>query len=139
MQRLRTFFRDCRGVAALEFALIAPVLASVLILGVEGWLEFDQGSDMRAALQTGARYYQTGGSDDTAAQGVAMSAWADRPANGTVTVARVCKCGSTPVACSSVCAAYATPTVYVTLTASTAFTGLVQSHNLLQSEMVRVR
>lgn len=136
LQRLR---RDERGVAAIELALLAPVLAAILMLGVEGWLRIDQTLSMQGALQTGGRYYQMGGADDAAAVSLARSTWTNRPNDGEVTVARVCKCGEVVVACSSLCANADTPVALVNLSASATFVGLTGSHPLRQTEIVRVR
>jgi len=138
MHRLTSFWRDRRGISALEFSLIAPILATVLILGWDGWLMINQSVDMRTAVQTGARYYEIGGTDDTAAQTAALAAWVKKPAGGAVTVARACYCGSTTSSCSSACAS-GSPSTYVTLTATSTFSGALQSKALTEKEVVRVR
>ncbi|MFC3070071.1 TadE/TadG family type IV pilus assembly protein [Phenylobacterium soli] len=139
MTRLATLWRDRRGVTAIEFALIAPVLASVLILGWDGWMMISQSLDMRTAVQTGARYYQVGGTDDTAAQTAALAAWPHRPANASFSLARACACGGAATSCSSACTAGQTPTTTVTLTASSAFDGAIQHRSLKETEVIRVR
>lgn len=136
---LQRFRRDERGVAAMELALLAPLLAAILMLGVEGWLRIDQTLSMQGALQTGGRYYQMGGADDAAAVNLARSTWTNRPNDGEVAVARVCKCGAVVVACSSLCANADTPVALVNLSASGTFVGLTGSHPLRQTEIVRVR
>jgi len=138
MRRFLSFFTDRRGVSALEFALIAPILSSVLILGWDGWMMINQTTDMRTAVQTGARYYQIGGSDDAAAKTAALAAWVHKPADGALTVARVCYCGTTANDCSSTCAS-GTPSTYLTLTATSTFSGAIEHKALTQSEVIRVR
>jgi len=139
MRALRHFASDRRGIAALEFALIAPLLATLVVVGADTWLNVSQNEDMRTALQSGARYYQTGGSDDPTALLVAQQAWRAKPSDGFVTVTRSCTCGDLPAACSTLCAGSNPPSVYLTLTAQGTFTGLLQSHALSQSDTVRVR
>jgi Flp pilus assembly protein TadG len=136
---LRRFRRDERGVAAMELALLAPVLVAIMMLGVEGWLHVDQTLSMQGALQSGGRYYQMGGADDAAAVTLARSTWTNRPTDGDVTVARVCKCGAVVVSCSSLCDNADTPVALVNLTATATFVGLTGSHPLRQTEIVRVR
>lgn len=138
----RLFFRlakDRSGIAAMEFALIAPFLVALLVVGADGWLRTSQLSGMRSALQSGMRYYQLGGSDDTAAQALAMRSWTPLPVDGAATVARSCACGSTPLACTSLCAGSNPPSVFITLTTTGTFSGLMQSRALSQNAVLRVR
>ena len=139
MRRLRAFASDRDGLAAMEFAFIAPIVAVMLVVGVDGWLRETHMSQMRTATQTGVRYYQTGGSDDTIAQTVSAAAWSGKPANGALNVVRSCVCGSTAVACTTVCTGNNLPSVFLTLTASGTYSGLMQSHALSQSDVIRVR
>lgn len=140
MRRLLRAWRDDRsGLAATEFALIVPVLATLLILGSDGWLQANQTSDVRTALQTGARYYESGGSDDNAAQAAMLAAWASKPANGSLSTARSCTCGSTPTVCTSTCPDSSLPSVFVQLTAQATYSGIWQSHAVSQSNVVRIR
>jgi Flp pilus assembly protein TadG len=139
MRRLRAFAADHRGLAAMEFALIAPVLITVLVLGVDGWLQGTQTSQVHTAIHTGSRYYETGGNDDTVAQTVAMSAWSGKPANAALNVVRACTCGATPIACNTLCAGSNPPSAFITMTATATYTGLVHSHAISQTDVVRVR
>jgi Flp pilus assembly protein TadG len=139
MRRLRHFRTDRSGLAALEFALIAPFLATLLLVGADTWLTVSQNEDMRTALQSGARYYQTGGSDDPTAQLVAQQAWPSKPADGSMSVARSCTCGSSPADCATLCAGSNPPSVFLTLTAQGTFSGLMQSRVLSQTDVIRVR
>jgi Flp pilus assembly protein TadG len=139
MRGLRTFAADRRGLAAVEFALIAPVLITVLVLGVDGWLQATQTSQMRTAMHTGSRYYETGGNDDTVAQTVAMSSWAGKPADAAMTVVRACTCGATPIACDQLCTGSNPPSAFITMSATGTYAGLVHTHALSQSDVVRVR
>jgi len=139
MRRLRLLASDRSGVAALEFALIAPLLATLLVVGADTWLSISQKNDMMTALQSGARYYQLGGSDDPTAQLVAQKAWPSKPASASVAVARSCTCGTTPADCSSVCAGSNPTSVYLTLTATGSFQGLMHSRTLSATDILRVR
>jgi len=139
MRPLRNFLGDRSGLAALEFALIAPLLSAILLLGADTWLNVSQHEDMRTALQSGARYYQSGGADDPTAQLVAQNAWRARPADGTVSVARSCTCGTTPDDCATLCAGNNPPSVFLTLTAQGTYSGLLQSHAFSVNDTVRVR
>ncbi|HEX4709450.1 hypothetical protein [Phenylobacterium sp.] len=139
MRRLRAFAADRGGLAAMEFAFIAPIVAVMLVVGVDGWLRETHMSQIRTATQTGVRYYQTGGSDDTVAQTVSVAAWSGKPADGALNVVRSCMCGTTAVTCPGVCPGNNQSSVFLTLTASGTYSGLMHSHALSQSDVIRVR
>jgi Flp pilus assembly protein TadG len=139
MRSLKTFLRDRSGLAGVEFAFIAPIVIAMLVLGVDGWQRESQISSMRTAMHTGARYYENGGSDDTVAQTVATAAWANKPTNGLISVARACTCGATAISCTGVCGGTSLPSVFITLSGTGTYSGLLQSHALAQSDVIRVR
>ena len=139
MRALKTFFRDRSGLAGVEFAFIAPIVIAVLVLGVDGWQRESQISDMRTAMHTGARYYENGGSDDVVAQTVSTAAWSTKPQDGQIAVTRACTCGATPIACTGVCNGNSLPSLFITLSATGTYTGLLQSHAISQSDVIRVR
>jgi len=140
MKRFFRALRDNRGVAAVEFALIVPIMAAMVVAGVDGWMRINQVSQMRSAAQTGARYYQGGGADDTAAAQLALASWDHAPADATVTAARACSCGGVGASCSSLCASQDLPQVYVTLTVSGGFSDpMAGVQSLSQTSTVRVR
>jgi Flp pilus assembly protein TadG len=139
MLSLRSFLGDRRGLAAMEFALIAPLLAALIVFGADGWLRTSQLNDMRSALQSGMRYYQLGGADDSVAQTLATNSWVHPPADASTAVARACLCGSTPTDCTLLCAGSNPPQVFITMTTSGTFTGLMHSRAMSQNEVLRVR
>jgi len=139
MRALKAFFRDRSGIAGVEFAFIAPIVIAVLVLGVDGWQRENQLAGMRTAMHTGARYYENGGSDDTVAQTVSTAAWTTKPKDGLISVARACTCGATVVSCTSVCNGTNLPSVFITLSGAGTYAGLLQSHVIAQSDVIRVR
>jgi len=139
MRVLRACLRDRTGAAALEFALIMPLLAALLLLAADGWLRTSQVSNMRAALQTGTRYYQTGGTDDELARVLALQAWTHSPGDAALTVVRSCTCGDIPSTCSSLCSNSDPPSAFINLSATGTFAGLVKTTPLAQHEVLRVR
>jgi len=139
MRALKAFIRNRSGLAGVEFAFIAPIVIAVLVLGVDGWQRETQVSNMRTAMHTGARYYENGGSDDTVAQAVSTAAWTTKPQDGLISVARACTCGATAISCTGVCGGTSLPSVFVTLTGTGTYSGLLQSHAIAQSDVIRVR
>lgn len=139
MRALRNIARDERGISAMEFSLLAPILATVLVLGWDGWMMISQSLDMRTAVQTGARYYQIGGSNDTDALAAVNAAWTHKPATGaTVGVGRSCTCGTSPNTCGQTCAS-GTAMTFITLSAGSTFSGMAYSRDLHETEVIRVQ
>ena len=137
--RLARSLKDDRGVAAVEFALVLPILVGLVLFGIEGWTRINQVSQMNSAISSAARYYESGGADDSAAATLAMAAWNHPPGDGAVTTARSCTCGGAGASCASQCANNTLPNVYVTLTATGTFTGIMHTALLTQTGGVRIR
>ncbi|MDP3854286.1 TadE/TadG family type IV pilus assembly protein [Phenylobacterium sp.] len=123
MSALFRRLRDERGIAAVEFALIAPVIALLAATSFAIWEFADSRQDMRSALKVGAEYYLNGGSDDATAATLAVGDWRHKPAGAYITTSRSCRCGETAITCTSLCPASRPPAVYVTLSASAPLEG----------------
>src|SRR4026207_854207 len=101
---LNTRFRkDDRGVAAIEFALFAPILAMSLVLLVDLGNYAIERTDMESALRSGVQYFMNGGSDLDKAKEVVLASWTSKPDNATVVVERFCMCGTVVHVCTSTC------------------------------------
>jgi Flp pilus assembly protein TadG len=138
MRWLHNLRREQAGNAAVEFALVAPFLCTLLLLVWDGWSLLSQTLDMRTAIQTGARYYQVGGTSDAAAQAAANAAWRNKPGGGSLSLTRACSCGGSSAICGASCAA-GNQAAYVTVTATSTFTGVLQQRDLTETEIMRVR
>jgi Flp pilus assembly protein TadG len=136
----RSFLADESGASAIEFGLLAPVLAIFIALGVQLWAMNGQLMNMRSAVDVGARYYLTGGSSDTTARSVALAAWRRMPADGAVAVSRSCTCAGGASDCSSLCAATSGPPVeLVSVKATATWSAWVAPMALHEERVVRVR
>ena len=122
---LRRFRSHDGGGPAIEFGLIAPIMASVLLLSIDGWMRMSHVQNMAAAVSAGARYYQGGGLEDDKAVEVSLEAWAHPPDDAEVTITR--ESSGSP------------EQTFVTLEAKSTFTGLKGSEVLTQKEVVRVQ
>ena len=152
---MRKFFQDEDGVGAIEFALIAPMLALFTLGIMSGWSYFDQKREMRDSVEAAAKYYIQGGTTDATARTIANSAWTDKPTGGTVAVTQSCVCASVSVSCGAgtICSSGSVPEIHKTIMAtahwtdrySTALTGFYNrwfhatSIQLNETEVVRVR
>jgi Flp pilus assembly protein TadG len=134
------FWRNERGAAAVEFAIITPVLVMMFLAATQVWDASTRMNNLRLALRPATQYYMAGGSDDAQAKSFAMSSWQNAPANATITSARSCRCGQTAQDCATpVCADGKAASVFVTMTASGSWSGVAYGPSLSQSAVVRVK
>jgi len=119
--RLARFFRDARGAAAVELAVVVPFLA-LLLVGIADFGRANITSSVVAhAAEAGALY----GAQDSASAynsaGIETAATQDAGDVGSITVASrpYCTCtSSSEVSCSSSCGAYGIPRMYVSVRVS---------------------
>ena len=135
----RRLSRDKSGAAAVELALLAPILGFIAVLGWSVWQGELGVEQTKTALRAGAEYYTAGVGTDATAQSVALNAWRSPPSNASVTAARACYCAGATANCSGMCTAGQPRTVYVTLTATGNGQGVFANQVQTQSEVVRVR
>jgi Flp pilus assembly protein TadG len=133
-------FRDRSGASAIEFALLAPVIAVFIAVGTQFWAMNGAVTNMRSAVDAGARYYLAGGSSDAIAQSLALNAWRNPPSGGAITATRACSCAGGAADCNTLCAATAgPPEELVTLSATARWSAWITPMNLHEERVVRVR
>ncbi|MER9951623.1 TadE/TadG family type IV pilus assembly protein [Mesorhizobium sp. M0047] len=136
---------DEAGVAAVEFALVLPILCLVLLGILDGWSYVTSSLSMRAGVKTAANLIMAGSTNDTATQAVAISSWENRPEDGQVTLSRIYMCGTTVVDASTMCRGPKAPSVYVQIQATAtwlppvAFGAFSGSSTIGHLEVIRVR
>ncbi|TIO19733.1 MAG: pilus assembly protein [Mesorhizobium sp.] len=112
------FRKNRSGAAAVEFALVLPVLCVALFGIADGWSYVTSSMAMRAGVKTAANLLLAGGGDDTAVQAAALASWEKKPSDAAITVTRTYKCGTTVVTSSTTCAGSKVPSIYVQIQAS---------------------
>lgn len=139
MRALRNFLQGQGGTSAIEFAIIAPILAGLVIYGFDAWQLINRKQDMHAAVNAAAHYYMGGGADDPTGQSIGLSGWPNKPGDAAMAISRACTCAGGASDCSTLCSAtQQAPEIHVTLTATTQWTGLTP-RALSETETVRVR
>ena len=130
---------DQRGVAAVEFALVAPVLAAVLvgIAMVGPFLAANNG--MHDAITAGSRYVMAGGTNPTAIEAVTLSAWSGHTSSDTATVSQYCTCAGVQGSCSALCSDGTVPQGYTVIATTSPYTGLLGDQTITAQQMVRTR
>ena len=143
---MRKFLRDEQGVGAIEFALIAPFLAVVLLGIISGWAYYTQNNYMRDSVEVAGKYFLQGGTSQTVALDIANAAWTDKPADGAVTLNQTCVCNGAAAGCSGVCSDDSIPQTYWTIEASSKYvdpflgkTAFKDGLPLYEREVIRVR
>jgi Flp pilus assembly protein TadG len=118
---MRKFLRNESGVGAIEFALIAPMMAVVLLGIMSGWAYYQQNNYMRDGLEVAGKYFLQGGTSQATAKSIAEAAWSGKPADGTVAVNKTCFCAGAAASCSTVCSDASVPETHWTIEASSVF------------------
>lgn len=139
MRRLSCFLRNRHGGAAVEMAIVAPVVAGLALVSAEVWMMAMDKQRAATALEAAVDYYMGGGISDPEAAEVAMDAWDDPPSGANVSYARSGRCGVDEADLALLCADGDAPAAYVTLTASGESQGLFDQRPVEASRMVRVR
>jgi Flp pilus assembly protein TadG len=136
------FLRNSDGAAAVEFGLIAPIVAAVLVgVAITGGtiLAYNK---MRQAISSGAQYALAVDDDAQAIEDVVIAAW-DLPAGATVDVVQACYCADAPTTvtdCQVNCADNDYPQQFITISASRPYTNFGgQTTTLNASQRIRTR
>lgn len=137
--RRKSFVEDDRGVSAVEFALIAPVLLFALLGLTEMGSQAYQRMDMHGALRTGGQYILNGGRDLDVAREVVERSWTSMPEDAVVETTRTCYCDTDEHACSTPCDDDSVPVAYINLRAHATLNGVLVSAGETADDSIRVR
>lgn len=131
--------RDRSGVSAVEFALIAPVLAFMVLAGYDAVNFAGAFTSMQRAERSGIQYFMNGGTSMDVVKGIVTTSWRNPPSNYTVDASEVCKCGGSVVTCGTACVNGNAYTANMTVTASATVHGVLTAIPESKSETVRVQ
>jgi Flp pilus assembly protein TadG len=113
--------RSCSGTTAIEFALIAPILMTMLIGLTDFGIAFYEKMQVQAAAQAGAEYAARHGFGTSAVKGAVTAATGLAAISASPDPSQSCGCASgttiTAAACGSTCTGGATAGTYVTVNA----------------------
>ncbi|WP_027146824.1 TadE/TadG family type IV pilus assembly protein [Mesorhizobium sp. WSM3626] len=143
--RLIPAIREDAGAAAVEFAMVLPILCVVLLGIADGWSYVTSSLSMRAGVKTAANMVLAGSADDSATRAAALANWERMPGDGQVTLSRIYKCGTTVVDASTLCSGPKAPSVFVQIDASATWTppftfGVFSAPSTIgHQELIRVR
>ena len=134
---LKKILRDQCGVAALEFALVVPVLA-IIVITLPDVTEAASGAiNMDSAVRAGIQYAMNGGTTMSSVQSFANANWPSKPSGANLTASETCFCDSGVITCGQPCTGSAE--TYVTVAANATVGGTVVSVPLTKSQSVRIQ
>lgn len=134
-----TFLRDRSGGPAVEFALIAPVLISLMVASADvAHIAFER-SDMLGATRSGSQYFMAGGTDVERARAIIEQGWGTMPENASIQVSRICECDSVAASCNILCPDQSVPVAYSVIEIGADIDGVFIDYYNRASDKVRVR
>lgn len=129
----------CRGTSAVEFGLIGPLIALLLVGLVDVGQYAYQRVDMYSAARSGSQYFMAGGADLQEARNIIQASWTDAPDDAVISVDRFCQCQIVLSACNAPCPDGEPPTTYTRIALSGTYSGLVTSIPNRTSDLIRIR
>ena len=139
MTKLRSLFRDRSGVAAIEFAFIAPAMIIGLVVVTDLSKMIMDRTDMQSAARSGIQYLINGGRNLENAKNISLAAWSSKPADGQVVTERYCMCAQVVHTCTQLCADESIPESYSRIRLTGTLQGLWADTAQSSNETVRVR
>jgi Flp pilus assembly protein TadG len=125
---LRALLPDIRGNAAVEFALVAPVLGAALVAMIDLGIGFYENMEVENAAQAGAEYAVTQGWNAAAVSNAVTASGTLAAISATPAPTQSCGCanGTTvaAAACGSVCPNGAGAGTYVTVNAQAQYSSI---------------
>lgn len=132
-------WRSDAGTAAVEFALIVPVLAA-MVLGISQASDILVGSShMETAARASVQYVLNGGTDMTVAQNVGVAAWYNKPSGATLAASEYCTCAGVTAVCTQTCTGGSVPNKYVAVTTTAHLGGTLYTVNKTLVQTARIR
>lgn len=142
-------FRENAGVAALEFALVAPFLCTFILGVVDLGLGFDAQMAVTQAAQAGSYYGLINGFDTSAIQSVVANSTGTSGITSSPSPTQSCGCPTgttvTTAPCNSTCSNGQAPGTYITVSAQypystiLSYPGLSSPMTLRSTSTVRIK
>lgn len=125
----KRIWNDTSGVSAVEFAFLAPMLIGGFLMMVDMGVAVAERMEMDRNVRAGAQAAMSLNNDTSAIRSIVLAS-AGSPADLTVDVASGCFCDSVASACTALCTSGEEPEVFVDISASRPFNGIVARHIL---------
>lgn len=135
----KRFARDRSGVTAIEFAMVAPMMAAAMVMTLDYSLYIVNRTRMHSGIRAGIQYLMDNGRNLTQLETIVAQSWSQKPADYNIATERYCLCSDVRHACDVLCADESAPESYFSINASGTLKGLVQDRPLAATEELRVR
>lgn len=129
ISRTNRVWSDTHGVSSIEFAFLAPILIGGVLMMVDVGMAVAERMEMDRNVRAGAQAAMSLNNDSDAIRTIVLAS-AGSPDDLTVDVATGCFCASVAAACTALCASGEEPEVFVDISASQPFDGIVARHLL---------
>ena len=134
------WLREARdGAAAVEFALIIPVLIGMVIGIVQYGGQIIAFQQLHNGITSGALYVMRGGSDIATVQSVALNAWPNKPADASMSAVRSCTCSGASASCTVLCADNSYPQSFITISGAGTYAGVFRTQAMSATQVVRTQ
>lgn len=137
--RVGGLVRARQGAAAVEFAIVVPFLAAMLIGVVQYGGMIIANQQMHDGVSAAAVYVMRGGSDATNIKSIAKSTWPHAPSDASVSVSQGCSCAGTTQSCTLLCADGSYPQAFTSISATGTYTGVWGSQSMSTTQVVRTQ
>lgn len=136
---LSRFRKSADGVAAVEFALVLPFLATIALLLPDLSQAAVGVINMQGAARASIQYAMTGGTDLTKAQTLGLAAWSNQPSDANLTTGESCTCAGAGATCGQPCTDGTSPQEYFNVSASGHVGGTLIGFENSVSRSVRIQ
>lgn len=139
LRRGNSLLRQDRGMAAVEFALIAPVLVAMMLTLVDVNNMGVGATNMQAAVRASVQYLVNGGTSIDTAKNEGNNAWSSKPSGATLSATKACTCAGAAHDCFASCDDGTVPQISYTVTATATLGGSIVSSSKTITETVRIQ
>lgn len=128
VRAIRRFWGDVSGVAAIEFALLAPTLLVMLLASMDISSVLTEREGLDHVLRSGAQLAMSDAGAAAVLSVMQGAASTEFPTGTTLNATRFCACPNTPatpVGCGTICTANQPTLIFYQMTAAKSFSGIL--------------
>lgn len=125
---IRGFLADAAGVAAIEFALLAPILLGMLLAAMDISAVLTEREGLDHVLRSGAQLAMADAGDTAVLAVMQGAASTEFPTGTTLNATRFCACPNTPatsVGCSTICTGNQPTLIFYRMSAAKTYSGIL--------------
>jgi len=137
--KLLALIRSQSGVAAIEMGLLTPIILIGFLLMLDVGIAVAERMDLDRNVRAGVQAVMALTNDPKDVKDLVLASTNGTP-NVSVAVSKTCACGNSAAPCNSLCSADEPPSVFLNISASKPYTGLIlPTFNLGSQTHVQLR